>query len=387
MKSYLHLQQFISHPINFLDQKVQTGELIQKIKLGPKTFILVFDPEVASSVLIQKADIYRQNRGVFDRIKPVTGKRGLVQLEGEESRKYRRETRPIFTPSHMANLKNIIEAYIEETLDEIPVGSSVDIMKLMTDFTIRTAFKMFLGIDIKKSNYPFGENFLELNRLCGKAMLSPINLPSLRIRKLKNSLRSEIKKVILEHKGDLNIISVFKDSDDLIDQCMTFLFAGHETTAASLAFSFSLLAQHPEYQKRINPEDDLALKVYKESLRLHPPAYMLAREAVSEDQLGHIRVQKGDQVLIGLKQIQRLEKYFTRPHDFIPERFHESHAHCFFPFGKGPKSCIGESLAYLEAVVVIKAFCRRFTLTRESHDLIARPFITLHPEKEVLHVS
>ena len=388
MKNYMHLHDFMKNPVHFLDMRhFHNPAPVQEVNLGPKRFILVFDPEVAQTILVQKSDTYIQNRSVFDRIKPVTGEKGLVQLEGKESRDYRKMSRPMFAAQNMARLNQIVETYIEETLDDLKPGCPIDIMTLMTEFTMRTAFSMFLGIDIKNSSYPFGRKFYELNQLCGKRMLSPFGLPSLRLTQLKKSLRKEIKKHVSSEKQDLNVMSIYKDEDSLVDQCLTFLFAGHETTAASLAFTFLLLSQHPEYQLRINQENDMAQKVYKESLRLYTPAYMLARQAISDDELGGIRVRKGDQVLIGMKQIHRLEKYFKNSDQFIPERFEGQPSIAFFPFGKGPKSCIGEALAYQEAVTVIKAFCRRFHIEARNKTIVARPFITLHPEAEVLYVS
>lgn len=384
----MHLHEFMKDPVKFLDVRhFHNPAPLQEIYLGPKRFILVFDPEVAQTILIQKSDIYVQSRNVFDRIKPVTGKKGLVQLEGSESRNYRRMSRPLFAAHNMERLNHIVASYIEETLDGLKPGSPVDIMTLMTEFTMRTAFSMFLGIDIKDSSYPFGKNFYELNQLCGKRMLSPLGLPSLRLMQLKRSLRSELKKYIQSETQELNVMSIYKDEDSLIDQCLTFLFAGHETTAASLAFTFLLLSEHPEYQAKINQDPEMALKVYKESLRLYTPAYMLAREAGADDELGGIRIRKGDQILIGMKQIHRLEKYFKHPEQFIPERFEGTSSMAFFPFGKGPKSCIGEALAYQEAVTVIKAFCRRFHIQARNKNIVARPLITLHPEAEVLYVS
>jgi cytochrome P450 len=396
MKKIKQLRQFIQHPVNFLDQlKANSPELVQEVYLGPKRFVVVFDPDVASGILIQKSERYLQNRAIFGKIKPVTGNRGLVQLQGLESREFRKTARELFTPNNLSQLKLIIEKYADENIDALMGQEKIDITNVMTELILRTAFKMFLGIDIKKQALTLGADFLKLNELCGKKMLSPMSLPyyiptpaNLRIKRLRNALRQKIQKSIKTAPDSLNVVSVFADEETLLDQCMTFLFAGHETTASSLAFTFLLLARHPEYQKRIaEGEEGLSLKVYKESLRLFPPAYMLVREALKDDQLGNVSVKKGDQIIIGLKQIQRLKNYFPNPDLFLPERFDGPTSKAFFPFGKGPKACIGENLAYMEAEIVINAFCKRMVFKKQNQEIHIKPLITLHPENQVLYVS
>ena len=395
MKSYLQLRQFIQHPVNFLNQLRGTSpDLIQEVYLGPKRFIIIFDPTIATSVLVQKADQYLQGQAIFRHIIPLTGVKGLVQLQGQKSRAARKKSRELFSPGNLDRFKLIIEEYTQEALDEITVDTKIEIAKVMTKLVLRTALKIFLGIDAKKEVETIGNEFLKLNQLCGKKMLSPLGLPSfiptpnnMRIKKLKNSLRKKIQNLIQTSSDELNVVSVFINEESLVDQCMTFLFAGHETTASSLAFSFLLLAQHPEYQLRIaQDEKGLISNIYKESLRLFPPAYMLVREALKDDQLGKLQVKKGDQVIIGLKQIHRLDFFFPNPDQFLPERFDGPVSKAFFPFSKGPKACIGETLAYIEAEIIIKAFCKRLNFKKLHHPIQMKPLITLHPKNQDLYV-
>ena len=120
MKKIKQLRQFIQHPVNFLDQlKANSPELVQEVYLGPKRFVVVFDPDVASGILMQKSERYLQNRAIFGKIKPVTGNRGLVQLQGLESREFRKTARELFTPKNLSQLKLIIEKYADENIDAL----------------------------------------------------------------------------------------------------------------------------------------------------------------------------------------------------------------------------------------------------------------------------
>ncbi len=213
----------------------------------------------------------------------------------------------------------------------------------------------------------------------------PLTIPTYRnreIRQLQSEVRSLIAKSISQTKGQRGVVSIFKDDPDVIDHCMTFLFAGHETTASSLAFTLMLLAQNSKYQDAVAAGDGgITMLVYKESIRLFPPAYMLAREATVNDNLFGVRVRKSDQVIVGVSSLHRNKTFFERSDDFLPERFRETlrHPFSFLPFGAGPKSCVGERLAYLEAGIILKEICQTYILTPLFSRIAAEPLITLHP--------
>lgn len=386
MENLTNLRTFMKNPIQLLDEKFMNHtQGVQNIKLGPKRFTLVFDPEIAHSVLLSSE--FEQNRTIFDRIKPITGKKGLVQLNGAGSSTTREKFMPMFTPQNLAKMKEQIVVNTQEAMVELKSESVVDISAFMADLVLRNAFKLFLGLDIKHEAKDMAEEFQELNTLCGEKMISLFTLPlfiptkkNRRIKHLRSSLRSKISKGLEKSSSEsINIHKLFLHDETLVDQCMTFLFAGHETTASSLAFTFLLLGKHPEYRQRIvNGDEGLALMVYKEALRLFPPAYMLARQAVNDTDLGGVQVKKGDQVLVGVKQIQKHPAFHQDPESFFPERFKETNK-AFLPFGAGPKSCIGEGLAYIEALTIIRIFCNSFEFSSNEGEITSYPLVTLHP--------
>ncbi|WP_374077960.1 cytochrome P450 [Bdellovibrio bacteriovorus] len=382
-----NLTDFMSEPLEFMRNLAQKDHgRPQCLYIGPKRFVFTFDPESAQEILIKRADIYVQNRTVFDRIQPVTGKKGLVQLSGQESREGRMKSRSMFSTSGLESVRAIIENYCEEFLGRVKNQASIDVTEEMTSLILQTALTIFLGIRSPELAQRIGEKFLRLNYLCGLRMRSlapaPLYVPTFKNREIR-TLQSEIRALIERHlRVDAAVPAAYAGDENLIDHCMTFLFAGHETTASSLAFTLLLLAQNPRYQDSVARGDEsMTLAIYKESLRLFPPAYMLARQANDNDELMGMRVKKGDQVIVGIAEMHRNSLYFDNPDAFIPERFLEKakHPFAFIPFGAGAKSCVGERLAYFEASIVLKMICEKYVLTCPREDIQSEPLITLHP--------
>ncbi len=386
-----NLTDFMAEPLSFMNRVAAVAEKssnISILRIGPKRFVFVFDPDVSHEVLVKKPAIYAQNRTVFDRIQPVTGKKGIVQLAGKDSQEARGKSRGLFTSSSLDSARAIVETYTQDLIGKLRFESSFDVTDEMTSLILKTAIRIFLGIDSTELVSMIGTKFLRLNYLCGLRMRSlippPLFVPTFKNREIK-ALQVEIRSLITKHVNNFpptGVSKAFQNDEAMIDHCMTFLFAGHETTAASLAFTLLLLAQNPKYQDLIaNGDDPITLAVYKESLRLYPPAYMLARQAESHDTLKGHEIRKGDQVIIGITELHRNKNYFSRPNDFAPERFLENlnHPFSFIPFGAGGKSCVGERLAYLEATIVIKMICQTFSLSISNESIKSEPLITLHP--------
>ena len=380
----------MNDPIAFLDERFAMNEgPVQLLKMGPKPFALVFDPKLAVDILDARSGVFVQNRTIFDRIRPITGEKGLVQLNGAASVKGRKQFSPMFAASNMIKMKGIVAKNTSAALEDLQDGP-LDISSFMADLVLRNAFQLFLGLDMKDDALTMANDFQELNALCGERMIAPLPLPlkiptrkNRRIKELRKNLREKIAAAIkaAPQASNINIPQLFPFDEFMIDQCMTFLFAGHETTASSLTFTFLLLGKHPELREAIaNGDDALALRVYKEALRLYPPAYMLAREANEDCELSGVKIKKGTQVIVGVKQLHYHPDIHTDPESFKPERFTRP-VDGFIPFGIGPKACIGEGIAYMEALTIIKLFCVRFDFSTWQSKIKSYPLVTLHPAK------
>jgi cytochrome P450 len=195
-------------------------------------------------------------------------------------------------------------------------------------------------------------------------------------------------------------------NEQLRDEVMTIFLAGHETTAVALTWAWYLLARNPEAEEKLAAElsevlggraptvEDLprlryAEWVVKESLRLYPPAWAVGREALRECEVGGYRIPKGAQVIAYPWVIQRDPRWFTDPQAFRPERWGEESIsrlpkYAYFPFGGGPRLCIGNYFATMEAVLILSTIARRFRLRLVSDDPVEPfPALTLRPKRGV----
>jgi cytochrome P450 len=377
--------------ITFMDKIYLEKAQIKKIKIFHKNFIFIFNYLLAKQILINKQDLFAKNEVIFNKIKPVTGDNGIVQMQGDISKEYRNCARSIFTSDTIEQNKAIISSIASDFVNKININQPLYLSDFITQMVLKTAVRMFLGLDIENIGF-LGNKFLRLNELCGQRMINFFCLPlwfptinNLEIINLRNSIRKCIAEQILPtNTQEKNVVTLFKHSDYLIDQCMTFLFAGHETTASSITFTLLLLAKYPHYQEQVYAgNDDVIKAIYKESLRLYPPAYMLVREVKHKNLFHGLELNPKDQIIIGVRQIHRCEEYFYRPQEFIPERFLGDNKHEeFLPFGIGAKSCLGERLAYLEAIIILKIICQKFRIKSYDKPIECSQLITLHPKRE-----
>jgi cytochrome P450 len=193
------------------------------------------------------------------------------------------------------------------------------------------------------------------------------------------------------------------DDRQLRDEVMTMFLAGHETTANALTWTWYLLSENPSARERLDAEldrelagrpprlEDLpglsyAAAVLRESMRLYPPAWMISRNAIEEDRLGSHRIPKGAILLVSPYVMHRHPGFWERPESFEPERFLAEEAHrgprpAYFPFGAGPRQCIGKDFALQEAQLVLARMAQRCRLDLvPGHPVEAQPMVTLRPK-------
>jgi cytochrome P450 len=187
---------------------------------------------------------------------------------------------------------------------------------------------------------------------------------------------------------------------------MTFLLAGHETTALALSWTWHLLSQNPEAERKLHQELDRVLdgrvptfadllalpcaeRVIKESLRLYPPAWGLARTVIKEFELGGYRIPAGSNVVMSTWVVHRDPRYFPEPEKFDPDRWLPEKAQklpkfAYFPFGGGPRQCIGASFAMMEATLLLATIAQQFQFRALSNDPITpTPSFTLRPKQGI----
>jgi enediyne biosynthesis protein E7 len=414
-----NLRHFVNDPLSFMHEVHEKNGDLCSLYLGHKKFHFMFTPELAEHVLNTNASYYRKSRLIFNKIKPITGKSGLVQLEGDHWSQMRQMTSEVFHRTYLDDYIHIINQYTDKLVAQIKkhleTSNTVDISSLMIRNTINIAVKIFCGHSQDKQANIIADKFIELNSLCGRRMRQVIScsliVPTALNRNI-NRIRRELSATFDElittasHGDHLNLLAKLshglqgqQNKNDLIkDQMMTFIFAGYETTAASLAFCFYLLAKYKPHQQKIRDgsligSSEHAGCAYREALRLYPPAYMLAREVLQDDQLEALAVKKGDNLILSLYEIHRHTNYWKNANEFIPERFLKTnhsgtsanrHKFAFIPFGYGKRICSGMQLAFIEASIVLEKLLSHFTFSLSKHSNLAiEAMVTLHPKGEV----
>jgi cytochrome P450 len=193
--------------------------------------------------------------------------------------------------------------------------------------------------------------------------------------------------------------------ENLRDELVTMLLAGHDTTALALTYTFYLLSNHPEARREVEREAEAATadgpptaadvrdmayteRVLNESMRLYPPVYTLFREPKLDVKLGGYRIPEGSALMVSQWVTHRSERWYDAPETFDPDRWtpkrrSERPRFAFFPFGGGPRHCIGKAFSLLEAKIILAEICSQFELGYEGPDLSLRGSLTMHPSHPV----
>jgi len=379
-------------------------------------------PELVESVLVTNQQNFRKDR-VIQNSRWFLGQ-GLLTSEGGEWLRQRRLSQPAFHRERLALYARIINACAEEMLDSWKDGESRDVHQEMMQLTLRVVAKVLFSVDVKNESKEVAAALnLLMKHSSGARMLLPpwvryLPLPFLiRVRRAVRQLDEVVYRIIRERRrsendnGDLlSMLMSARDEDgsrmtdrQLRDEVMTFLLAGHETTALSLSWAWFLLTENPEAENKLHHElarvldgknpsfEDLPRLCYteavvKESVRLYPPAWSLARTAAEDFEIGGYLVPAGSNVVMSQWIMHRDPRFFPSPEQFDPGRWFEEHTQrlprfAYFPFGGGPRYCVGASFAMMEATLLLAAIAQRFRLRMvPGHKVVPVPSITLRPK-------
>ncbi len=389
----------------------------------PLQLYFVSEPAIIDEILVKKADSFRKDR-TSRLLGRVVGK-GLLVNEGEPWRRQRRLMQPAFHQRHLQSYADLMVDAVDRAAGGWRAGEVRNVHEDMMRLTMTIVAGALFGTDVAGSATRIGQAISslmeEFGRILGLAarFQPPAWVPTRvnrRFRAAARQIDGLIQTIIAErkrtspHREDL--LSLLMDARDedgagmsdtqIRDEAMTLFLAGHETTALALTYALYLLAQHPAQQARVADEaarvlggrratfDDLAALtqtewVVLEAMRLYPPAWVLARQALGEVEVGGFRFGRGAEFVMSPWVVHRTAKLFADPDRFEPERWRDDLQRrlprfAYFPFGGGPRVCIGNRFAMMEAKLALATLLQRFRVAPAPDTRLAlAPSVTLRP--------
>lgn len=408
----------------FIDVAREYGGLAS-FRFGRKRIFLVSDPQLIEQVLVTDAKHYIKHFGARA-YKPVLGN-GLVTSEGDLWLRQRRLSQPAFLKQRVQSYAPLMTDLTDRMLEKWKPGSEVDVHTEFSSLTSAIALKTLFDLVDPSDRAEFTESLRLAFDLMSSRLHNIIKLPqwvptggNRKLNRAVKDLFAVVDRYIAagrarkEPGNDLLSRFVAAQDDDgtkmsdkqLREEMMTLYLAGHETTSLTLSWSWYLLSQYPEVEEKLvaewnrvlggrtpNAEDLTKLPytdaVIAEAMRVYPPVYLIGREATRDLELGGYRVQKGYTIFMSQWVNHRDPRYFPDPEKFQPERWEDDLAtripkYAYYPFGGGPRVCIGNTFALMEAVIILAAVGQKYRFTLMPGALIdISPQITLMPSNGI----
>jgi cytochrome P450 len=388
--------------------------------LGPWT--LVFHPDGVRHVVQENHFNYRKG-GISHQVLSLVLGNGLLTNNGDSWLHQRRLIQPVFHRERLAAFGRLMTesalAWTEEA--SISTQQPLDLFPEMSGLTLSIVGKALFGTDMLAHKERVGQAFTTINHLLAQSFYVPglLSLPTPqrhRLYEARNTLYAVVDELIDKRRqastGSDLLTMLLKAGLGMMDQqvrdeVLTLMVAGHETTTNTLCWTFLLLAQHPHIEARLQqeysrvlggrtaqmedlPQLKLGRMVLEESMRLYPPAWAFARYAKASDEIDGYTIPKGAYVLMFPSMTHRHPAFWERPDVFDPERFAPEraagrHRFAYFPFGGGPRLCIGNQFALTEAQLILATILPRYQfrlLPRVA--LVPEPLVTLRPRGGLL---
>jgi cytochrome P450 len=387
----------------------------------------LYNPADIETLLTTNAKSYRKAESLRSPFFHRLVGNGLVTSEGDFWRRQRRLVQPAFHRQRISSYGDVMVEYTQRGIANWKPGEHRDIARDMTRLTLEIVVKTLFNSDVSNDAEHIGEILSGLVKpFASQATVKWIldnRLPTPGHKRYFNAV-SEIDRIVFRiiaerrangyDQGDLLSMLLQAQDDDgtrmsdaqLRDEVMTLFLAGHETTALALSWSWYLLATHPEAEQKFHAElaevlggrapnvPDLPNLKYtemivKEAMRLYPPAYAVGREALEETEIGGFRVPKGTQLFAFQWVTHRDARWFNEPEVFKPERWtvegsEQFPKYAYFPFGGGPRQCIGNYFAMMEIVLLLATIGQRFKFSLDpDHAVEVLPVLSLRPKNGI----
>jgi cytochrome P450 len=412
-------------PLGFLLATHRQGEVVG-MRFVTANAYLVYHPDGVKRVLQENHFNYNKDVFTYQILRPAVGM-GLLTNDGDSWLHQRRLMQPAFHRQRLEAYLTLMTAGANTMLDQWDArphpGEPLDISEEMMTLALGIVGQALFSMDLTQETSAVGQAMTTLVKLLGDyvyAPFPPLSVPTPRNRHIRAAIReldTVVASIIKARRADggdtgdlLSMLLQARDAEtgagmsdhQVRDEVMTLLLAGHETTANTLTWTWYLLSQHPEEESRLRAELATVLgggaptleqlprltytaMVTQEALRLYPPAWILARKALADDEVSGYHIPQGSMVIISPYATHRHPEFWERPDEFDPERFtpervaarpHFAHV----PFGGGPRQCIGSSFALMEMQAALATVAQRYRLRLAPDALVApEAKITLRP--------
>jgi cytochrome P450 len=372
-------------------------------------------PDDIKRVLLSNHRNYTKGGGM-DRVKILLGN-GIMTSEGDFWRRQRRMMQPSFHRRVIDQFSRLIDEVNEKFADRWSAsaarGTAINLTDDVSELTLEIVLRSIFGTDLARLEHKLGANPFEV---VAKETNRDLKF-AFRFRSLTKLVAELIERRRREPEAHFDFLAMFmatrdRDTDEamsdkeMIDEVLTLIVAGHETTAAALTWTWYLVSRHPEVAERLQAEADaigsarlrldaaeslhVAHGVIQEALRLYPPGWLLTRRTLEADELGGYAVGPRTDVFICPYLLHRHPAFWSDPETFSPDRFAaadaaERHRFSYIPFAVGPRHCIGEGMAMFEMLVHVSRMSQRFRLTRAGDEPIElEAQINLRPRSNLM---
>ncbi len=394
------------------------------LRMANEHLFVASDPAVIKDVLVTHNQNFHKSRGL-ERVKVLLGE-GLLTSEDAFHLRQRRLMQPAFHRDRVAAYAATMVSHADRLRGGWADGATFDMAREMSRLTLLIVGKTLFDADVEAQARDVGEAMSGLMNSFWTLMLpfgeqlQRLPIPYLRRgRKARERLDVIIYGLIRERRarlgdrGDLlSMLLMAQDDDDkgrgmtdlqVRDEAMTIFLAGHETTANALTWTWYLLSQSPEVERRLHEEIDRVLggrlptvadvdrlpyttRVVTESMRLYPPAWLVGRRAVGEYSIGGYYVPPRSIIIMSQWIVHRDARHYREPERFDPDRWTPEFKaalprFAYFPFGGGPRQCIGESFAWMELVLLVATIAQRWRFDLvPGHPVVPQAAVTLRPK-------
>ena len=409
-----------ANPLEFFTTLARTYGDVTSYRMAGEQLFLINEPRLIRDVLVTHNRNFTKSRGL-ERSKRLLGQ-GLLTSEGAMHLRQRRLMQPAFHRDRVAGYGDLMVGYADRMRRAWADGATLDISREMNRLTLSIVGKTLFDVDVEEQAATVGEALTAVMESFWMMMLpfaevlERLPVPKLRrARMARARLDAIIYRMIADRRasgrdhGDLlSMLLAAQDEDEgggmtdeqVRDEAMTIFLAGHETTANALTWTWYLLSGAPEVEAALHAEVDRVLggrlpvmgdlpslqyveRVVTESMRLYPPAWIVGRRAIDEYQLGgHVAPPRAI-VVMSPYVMQRDPRFYAEPDRFDPDRWTPEFRaalpkFAYFPFGGGPRQCIGESFAWMELILLVATISQQYRLRLvPGHPVVPQPLITL----------